>query len=554
MATNDLSTKAKICDAALALLRQDIGYSSSTTIAAKCDNLWGVAWDAVATAHKWSSNMSAVPSDTPPTSTLLRSLLVYSMAHELAIPITGRQEDLKTIDALFRDKLVKAYVSDLNSQIHSLSGDQKDIAAELVTIISEGGKEIPYSIESFTDKISAVTTECQNEVRNTLGLSANDTIDAMAQALVKHLALAKLGTSCGFDANFVQAHMTSYASKVNEWRKLKLNDALKNSSDEVLLRVLGNFKNDDTGLVNAFDIYNSRGTAAKDIAEKEIKNVHNWSATFSKTTTTHVAYPAFVELASYKILLSCSGDPNFVQLGKQEYEKRIQEAITKDLEDEMHALRASNNEDDKFAVQVLDVFRQYFSVADGQNSYGNMKAQPRGIAVLVEHLNSIKDNIRKEVLLTHDWSFAKREMKATSYNMVDGRYQTMVPPDSVKVVRCFGIRGNKLEAVIREGDKIVTNEQVDRIVYLCDDGGTLYWPPLVVKAYIYKCVEALCMASPEMSGNQAKIQLIEAVVNNSVNEARKTDTRQSAVGTSAYGRNYLLDVATGRVNPKRFGR
>ena len=108
MATNDLSTKAKICDAALALLRQDIGYSSSTTIAAKCDNLWGVAWDAVATAHKWSSNMSVVPSDTPPTSTLLRSLLVYSMAHELAIPITGRQEDLKTIDALFRDKLVKA--------------------------------------------------------------------------------------------------------------------------------------------------------------------------------------------------------------------------------------------------------------------------------------------------------------------------------------------------------------------------------------------------------------------------------------------------------------
>ena len=62
------------------------------------------------------------------------------------------------------------------------------------------------------------------------------------------------------------------------------------------------------------------------------------------------------------------------------------------------------------------------------------------------------------------------------------------------------------------------------------------------------------MASPEMSGNQAKIQLIESVVNNSVNEARETDTRQSAVGTSAYGRNYLLDVATGRVNPKRFGR
>lgn len=436
----------------MALLRQDVVSSSIT---AKCDNLWGVAWEAVATSHKWSTTMGTV-SDTPPTDASLRTLLVYSLAREAAIPVTGRQEDLKTCAALYEERLRRAIVKDLNAEIAALSGDTKTIASEVIKYVCEGDNEtLPYSLASITDKFAT----------------------------------------------------------------------------------------------------------AKQLSELEVKNAHNWKTTFSQSATTHVAYGAFINATVCRVLASFKIDANTMQLIASNYAKLMSEAISADLEAEMTALRASTNEDDKFAVSVLDVFKQYYSSADATNPNGSVKPQPRGIAALVTHINSVKDNIRHSVLLTHDWSFAKREVDVQSYPRYENgnrrgscRYETIYPAEAVKIIRCTGQRGNRVEAFLREGDKIVSNEPIERILFMYDDGDTSFWSPLVLKAYIYKVAAAVCLASPELTNNQNRVMVIESAASTALNEAKQVDTRQSFVGTSAYGRNYLLDVATGRCRPKMYGR
>lgn len=333
MAENNLSTKEKICDAALALLRQDIGYATSMSIQAKCDNVWALAEDTVRSAHVWSKwKKAADVEDGIPVQPMLRQLLVYSMARELAIPVTGRQEDLKTIDAL--------------------------------------------------------------------------------------------------------------------------------------------------------------------------------------------------------------------------YQQKLEVAVAKDLEDEMIALRAEDDEDSRFAAEVLDILRQYHSTADGKRA----KPQSRGIAQMVDHINSIKPRIRVDVLMTHDWSFATEEQRVHSRRLDDGRWSTQIPGDALKVIKCYSDRCEKAESFIRNGEDIVTYAPLERIVFLYDDGTTKYWTHTARRAYLYRVVQAVALASPELVSNPARMQEIDRVTNEAVQTARTTDARQTHLGTSAYGRNYLYDVAVGRRRVKWMGR
>lgn len=330
MASNALDSKAKICDAALALLRQDIGYSGSPSIAAKCDSVWNLAYDTLASAHVWSEGVSV--GDTVPRSSMLRNVLVYALAKELAIPVTGRQEDRKN-------------VSDV-------------------------------------------------------------------------------------------------------------------------------------------------------------------------------------------------------------YEEKLSVAISKDLEDEMVSLRAKTDADSRLAAEVLDILRQYYSVADGEHKNGIKKPQPRGIAQLVQHINNIKETVRKEVLMSHDWSFATNEAKSTSYRMDDGRYRTCFPGDAIKIIKCYSDVCEKAETFAREGDFLYSYAPLERIVYLCDVEDVEEWTLLAKRAFIYKLVQAVSLANPELVSNANRIAQLNATVKEAVEEARTADARQTHAGTGTYGRNYLYDVATGRRPPK----
>lgn len=235
------------------------------------------------------------------------------------------------------------------------------------------------------------------------------------------------------------------------------------------------------------------------------------------------------------------------------YNSKLKVAIAKDLQEEMDALRSSDGKDDKFAVDVLDLLRQYYSVADGDMGNGHPKPQPRGIAHLVAHINSIKEKIRYEVLTTHDWSFATDEDRVISRPLPDGRFATPVPGGSVKVVKCYSGECEKSETFIRHDDVLVTRRPICRVVYLFDDGGTDSWSETAKRAYLYRVVLAVAYANPELFANPARIRQLEERVREITQDARTTDARQTHVATSAYGRNYLYDVATGRRRAKWLG-
>ena len=60
------------------------------------------------------------------------------------------------------------------------------------------------------------------EVKATLGIAANETLDDLAKAASDCLAAANLALACGLGADFKQLKMQEYAAKIQEWRKIKL--------------------------------------------------------------------------------------------------------------------------------------------------------------------------------------------------------------------------------------------------------------------------------------------------------------------------------------------
>lgn len=709
--TNDLGTKEKICNAALSLLRQDIGYSQSTTITDKCDHAWNIAWETVKTAFKWSSNMSD-PSDTPPADKTLRSLLVYSLARDLAIPITGRQDDLKNMSAILDDRLTKAINKEIDTKIAS---ESDGILAQIIrNQISKDGRQIAYCYEAYSAKKNAIGLECENEVLTTLGIAslANDSI---ARACKEQLMLIKLGPICGLGNDFSQLHAQMYDQKIRQWRKLKLDEArtddevldqlvggfkgddsslcnawviyqkrivqvkaicenaakeafevstlagvpkaaanclavaklspafgldgsiqmqeyermladyrkkkladgidaatdseyqnclsevlktldatnsndpliiacakclcwtrrgpshgyeasfveskereykekilqwrkieldnaLKNSSDAVLLAVVGNFAGNDEKILNAFTVYNTRSSSAKNIAEREIANEHNWTTTFSKDSTSHVAYPAFIYLAAMKIIPSCGVDANVMQLTEQKYVNALNTAIAKDLEAEMNALR---NGGDPFVIQVIDTIKQFHSKADSDIGNGRPKAQPRGIATIVSHINSIKSRIRKTILLGHDWSFAKGEVKVKS-TYINGRYETAVPGAADRMIRCVAYDGCKINCEVKNG-KIISREPIESVTYIEDDDSTEYWTESAKEAYIYAVAKAVAFADPAYASDKMTLTNIASEADRKLQDAKTLDAK-SGGRTNSYerGRNYIFDVMTGK--------
>lgn len=357
---NNLATKERICNAALALLRQDVAYSEpigggdativSKSIDSKCANVWNLAMENLRSAHNWYAWGN--PDGGIPSSLAYRQLLVYSLARELAIPVTGRQEDLKTVDSLYTAKLRQGIAKDLE------------------------------------EENAALRTRAQ-------------TADA-----------------------------------------------------------------------------------------------------------------------------SVSSDAPFADISQ---------------------------DDAAFASEALDILRQYYSVADGDRGNGRPAPQPRGVRILVDHIQSVKARIRTEVLTTHPWSFATDDARVRSSVRDDGKWHAAIPGNAVQVVKCYSDDCDKAETFIRNGDELVTRTPIGRVVYLFDEGGTDNWSEAAKRAYLYRVVLAVAYANPELVGNPARLRQLEQLAESEMQTARTTDARQTHLGTSAYGRNYLYDVAVGRRRAKWLG-
>ena len=425
-------------NAALALLRQDIGYGDSQSVKDKIDRVVDIAIDSVNSAYDWRKPFDkGNPSDAD---TKVRALLAYALARELAIPVTGRTEDLKTIDAMYQQKLNEAKIADFEE-----------------------------SVKEETD---------------------------------------------GFVTSVFSLCVGSLAS----------------SEKQVAMHSYGNMK--------------KRIDAGKGLAEKMIRASHEWSDGYE------IGDGLLAVATAMSVASAFGANENQVTLLTQRYQQELADAVAKDMDDEICALRSSPDEGDRFASRVIDILRSYWSDADVKYGNGQPKPCARGIAAMVRHIGSVKKTVRDEVLFLYDWGFAKRETACRS--MACGvigdelRYRTQMPGDASRIVKCFNVLGDKVECMVREGLWLVSKEPVARIVYICDVEDEREWPPLAMRAYERKVAAAVAAGDSALASNPQRVAQIAQMAEKAVQDARTADARQTHMASGAYGRNHLADVATGK--------
>lgn len=164
-----------VCQEAFFILRQDIGLPTPGTADSdtslewtKCKLAYESARQEVLGAHDWvfarvaasRTNISAWPGD-------VRNCLVYCLARELAIPIAGRIADMQNIDALYRDKLRKAQIRDLEDET---AGDEtaREVLASIRAYYAEDSR-LPQSIAKLAEKIHAVEDSSLDEILSAHG-------------------------------------------------------------------------------------------------------------------------------------------------------------------------------------------------------------------------------------------------------------------------------------------------------------------------------------------------------------------------------------------------
>lgn len=583
MSTNALATKANICDAALALLRQDAGYTANSAAAAKCDNVWNLAWSAVASAHGWNTPPGA-PSDTPPSDPTLRSLLVYALARELAIPVTGRQDDLKNIAALFDAKVREAALADLSAQADSQ-------LAGLSVLLNAEKAALPHSTPNFKSLVTSVKSAAVSEVKKVLGVTGT-TLDDLAQQAADELALSRLASTLGLPEQYSQLHAQLYAAHVAEWRRVKVADTLRSSNDPILLQLVSFYKGDDSALVNAIEVYQARVDGVRADSESTIRDLLRLP---SGATLTGAAKDAAIALSAAKLAPVFGFDASIVKLFMDRVDLCRKNALDSVLDavdpenpssmasepfasamaEVRRTLRLADDEtpdalavacakelcaannaeaygyDGEYAAKRLVTYREKIlqyrklelddALRDNDdpvlalllsNFKGDDTALVNAFDVYTAKINAVKGFVSDSILSRHLWAFAKAKVAVTPANGSVDR-----PSDCVRVRDVTDGR-NSVEWYV-SGDKITTTSSATTINYTSRVPVTS-WPKLVYSAYVAALAAEIAgsIVSPPEAAAQAKAYL-DKLAAERLEAARVADLNEDGSGSGI-----VLEVKT----------
>ena len=350
-----------VCQEAFYILRQDIDLPTTATADtdtslewAKCKLAYSSSAAEVLAAYDWTFVHASGYSETDIATWAadVRNALVYCLARDLAIPIAGRIADMQNIDVLYRDKLNKAIIRDLNEKVAT---NTDPILAELLANFKYGDPATPNAYAIYTQRVTAVKSASEATVKEVLGLGASATLTGMAADAATALSVAKLCAACGVDANTCQLKMQEYTAIITDYRKRQLDDdiALGESSTGTMKKACDEVR------------------AALEIA--------------AGTVLDKLALGAAAALCFTREAARVGYDANFVQLKEQEYTAKIQEWRKVNLN------RSLATNTDPILAELLANFKS--DDAGLVNAY----------AIYTQRVTAVRESAYAEIERSHNW-------------------------------------------------------------------------------------------------------------------------------------------------------
>ena len=439
--------------------------------------------------------------------------------------LTGAKKDAST--ALSVAKLAEACGMDANfvqlkmQESNALVTEVRRNAAE--TDIAAG--------ENSTGEMK----KCCDEVRATLEIANGTALDKIALAAAAALCQTRTAARNGYDANYIQLKEQEYAARIQEWRKIALNKSLATNTDPVLAQLVANFKSGDDGLLNAYAVYTQRVEAVKADAYGEIERIHDWQwidSTWTAQTplTTKIAAmdgltkAAHIALCAKYLAAACGMAPEMVNVYEQHYRARLKAARTADLE--------STSVTDPVDAEVLALVR---------GAFASEAALPRSMKSLTDKIDRLKEIARKEVLSSHDWSFAEAEM------LCEGAWQdgdkafpfvATLPKGCLVVSAVYGTDGKVAQWKVR-GREVRAAQQITRIVYVKDLEDYAAWHPKAYRAFILRLAADTAKAVAEKPSER---QLQEQLYRDALEDAKACDAKGVNTPDEAWGENEIADT------------
>ena len=164
----------EVCQEALVLLRQDrelpapdgVLDVSRDVVAKKVDRVYDSTRGLLVGAHGWNA-IELTDGDNPNVKTWpkqIRAAFVALLARELAIPMTGRQEDLKAMHELYEMKLADAKVWDWRNGLEKETDPVVREAFAGIQEKSEGKAEKDWSYRRMRERILELKDRTRAEV------------------------------------------------------------------------------------------------------------------------------------------------------------------------------------------------------------------------------------------------------------------------------------------------------------------------------------------------------------------------------------------------------
>lgn len=205
------------CQAALALLRQEVTLTAAgaTKADVACRRTYPYALAAFNQLHDWGNAGS--PGSL---SGLAEAAFVAYLAREMAIPVTGRLEDLKAVDAIFQRRLQEARVHALTARLRE---NTDPVLAELLANFKADDAALANAFDVYTARRAAVTAAAEAEVAAAhdwpaLEGDAAAALETLKAAAVRSLALERLAVVCGCGEDAARRHRQEAGERIHAAR------------------------------------------------------------------------------------------------------------------------------------------------------------------------------------------------------------------------------------------------------------------------------------------------------------------------------------------------